>query len=411
MFAAGIQAQILNPTGNTIKGLIYEYYIPCSYSADGKAYMVLDETPNEAAYTQLGIYDDKISKVKTINIPMPENSRSYYVVREREEVVKTQYSYREERGYVLSLDVAKDSLAKWRFNVDSTSVVNDSVYLFSSNEDYYYRSYEFGRLYPKTYYAYKDNSLFRIECGYGSAYTGEWKETITYNYENYDQRTVPMPIRPENYNDGIFSSGEMLVSQTLFNSDDSYEYVEPICYIVNEYTNESDRDYDGEIDHIGSRYISHIKGFNIMSENGNILQTVEMPANIKAEYLYLFRINDNTYLCCNGYDEENNSECYIFYSITPGSTGIQQIGEPIKARVHPTVAGRNETITVELDGNGNGEKEIFVNNAAGQTVYKSNIPAGQKSVQINASSLSSGLNVVSVKSNNRKVESNKVIIK
>ena len=65
-------------------------------------------------------------------------------------------------------------------------------------------------------------------------------------------------------------------------------------------------------------------------------------------------------------------------------------------RVSPTMAHRSDMITVELEGDSNKARQIRVVNAAGQTVKRVTVPAGQRSIQINAADLSQGLNVINV---------------
>ena len=77
--------------------------------------------------------------------------------------------------------------------------------------------------------------------------------------------------------------------------------------------------------------------------------------------------------------------------------------------VSPRVAERNEDITVEAEGTG--IREVVVTDAAGRIVYSTKVAAGQQTVKINSSILSSGLNVVSVKANDGKNENCKVIVK
>lgn len=535
MAATAAQAQVLNQYENTFNGSFGGCAsVPAKYSSDGKAYLVTTDEGDKN--TQLSVYDDKLSKVKTIDIAEPENARSYDITRERDRVttvVMTNYDKGESDGwkdwmldqglapltleeaksylasqeefnvdstYVnedttfmlsssqndyflpevygleypeklyfyiggklysrenhwdnwsqesitltgkydwevdefflrrwkknnillsISLDEAKSYLANNNFSVDSTSTsVNaDTTYLFSFNSEYYLYDYEedFGHMYPTEFFAYSsDGKLFWHRKYYyvSRSYTGEWKETKEEN--SYLSCDYPCDFSIQDYNANSLGGYEVhiMATQTLFNSDDSYEYIMPVFTIEAGTPYERDRDNDGETDYIETHYYAEARAFNIVSDNGNILQTVNLPTGLCLSNMYLVTINNEQYFLCSAYksDEGYYQDYYnVFYTIgNDGSTQIQQVGEPMRTRVHPTVAGRNETITVELDGNGNGEKEIFVSNAAGQTVYKSKVAAGQKQVLINASGLSRGMNIISVRGGKGKTNSNKVIVK
>lgn len=430
MAAMGVQAQVLNQTGNTMNDGIGSF-IPSSYSSDGKAYLVIDNDDYDED-RQLIVYDDKLNKVKTINVPAPETHQSYNVIKEREMVIiaklwrrdKEQLEIWEDNVDLSTLDGAKTYLAEHRdFRVDSISVVEDSTFLFTFQEDYYYyHEYDqFGRKYPTNFYAYveKDAALYGINQIFSTeeSYTGEWTErTETDTYKSSYNGHIGIG---EWYMNGANDHGgaTLDLSQTLFNNDDTYEYIAPIYTLGNTNVYEGDRDYDGVTDRISYHYSDYMSGFKIVSDNGNTLQTVNMPENTELEEINLYSINDEKYICCSTRSlNRNTDDSYdyysIFYTITPGSgTAIKQVGEPMKTKVRPTIADRNETITVELDGNGNGEKEIFVSNAAGQTVYKTKVAAGQKTVKINASGLSRGMNVISVKGSKGKADNNKVFVK
>ena len=92
-----------------------------------------------------------------------------------------------------------------------------------------------------------------------------------------------------------------------------------------------------------------------------------------------------------------------------GSSGVNAVKAVGKVSVSPRVAERNQDITVSAEGTG--VREVIVSNAAGKTVYKTKVAAGQSTVRINSGVLGSGLNVVSVKANDGKSENCKVIVK
>lgn len=152
-----------------------------------------------------------------------------------------------------------------------------------------------------------------------------------------------------------------------------------------------------------------------MSENGNILHTLSFEEYLNKTDIYyggliynsvtLFEINNKLYFMVR------IGERYALYIINPGTTEIQKVGTPIKMSISPRVVDRNESINVRLSEADNAAREIAVRNAAGQTVHKTTIPAGQTGIQINSSQLSNGLNVISVKDGKNRQENCKVMVR
>ena len=239
-------------------------------------------------------------------------------------------------------------------------------------------------------------------------FAGEWYQTRTDN--GY---ALGMEF-PEFYDldqaIGGYESFKMPVTQTLFNNDEEYEYIQPI-YEYREEKYENDRDDDGGIDYIMMDYLPSLVGFKIMTVTGEELQRVDLDTRFEYYGMsYILKINGKYYLALEGVFVD--SECYTYiYKINRETSSIQQVGAPIKGMsVSPRTQGRGGSFTVELDGESNAEREVFVTDAAGRTVWRQTVPAGQKTVRISASRLGRGLNVVTVRGG-KQGESCKVIVK
>lgn len=193
-----------------------------------------------------------------------------------------------------------------------------------------------------------------------------------------------------NYNTGL-SYGDLYiaVTQTLFNNDENYEYLSPIY--------SSDGDYE--------RYRI---GFNIVSETGDVLQTITYDG-MRLSDLEIVTVNEKNFL--RAVVDSDDGVYHYYYNFNPSTSSIKQVGEPVKANVHPSLVGRNETLTVELGGNESGSRVVTVYDASGRTVYSTTVPAGQKTLQINSSELGQGLNVLSVTGKNGNVKGCKIIVK
>lgn len=173
----------------------------------------------------------------------------------------------------------------------------------------------------------------------------------------------------------------LYVTQTLFNNDDKFEYIQELE-----------------------------NGFNIVSEDGTILQTVTYT-NEDTYVRYIINIDNKMYIMTLSGDWRNRRYIYTLYPITRTATGVNSVGAPKKLHVSPTLASRNEPITVDLGDSEICEREIAVVNAAGQTVFVTKVHAGEKSITIDSGKLSRGLNIVKTTSGNKSAEYCKILVR
>lgn len=171
---------------------------------------------------------------------------------------------------------------------------------------------------------------------------------------------------------------DLWLTQTLFNSDEYYEYIEINTDI-----------------------------FSIKSSNGNTIQTF-YPDN----GYHFYDGNFNIYKLQNLYyivitEEQQGFELkQIIYRIDE-IQGITKLDIELPFSVFPTIANRGQQITVELGENTNAT-EINVVNEMGHVVKRIPVEKGQRTVTIPTNDLGNGLNIVNT---NRGNGGCKIIIK
>mgnify|MGYP007056158365 FL=1 len=216
------------------------------------------------------------------------------------------------------------------------------------------------------------------------------------------------------------------ITQTLFNDDAKFEFIRPlltdgVSSVYNDYRSVYNYDLDVTVyvPYIRKTFGGRMNGFQIVSEDGTVLQTVNFDGNFVMynsmdEEADLLRINGKLYLSFYGHviDEPNNTmrEATLIYELDRQSSQVRKVMEHVgDVTVTPRVADRSEQITVELNDEG-GIREIQVVNGNGQTEVRVPVAKGQKRVTIPASQLSRGMNVVNtVGGRNRHAQ--KVIVK
>ncbi len=291
----------------------------------------------------------------------------------------------------------------------------------------------YGKQYPRQAYLWQNGFLYDYNIAYNdeSVYAedevtfeyGEWVETGTEKYESaqdgsigfldYDSQSIG---DSDEYGDGL------CLSQTLFNTDDKYEYLSFPHELSEEYDygyNEPTPDHyeSGTYTENKTFYqYSLYKSFNIMSEDGTILQTVTFPNGfnmIELVEAQVIKLADQYYILCQG--EMNESETLLIYKINRSSVGasVEQVCAPIKVGAFPSVANRNQMITIQLSGDNadNSRTNLQVIDMQGKVLNQQTIPAGQTSTTIPAHRLSNGMNLIKITQGSKTIGTEKVIIK
>lgn len=169
----------------------------------------------------------------------------------------------------------------------------------------------------------------------------------------------------------------LLLTQNLFNNDDSFEYL--VCQ-------KSDpNDFHNTV-------------ISLKSSNGALLQTINADEGwffADTRTAFVLKFEGNIYLVLRE-NQSTNTTKHLFYLIKQNQ-GLVKIDVDLPLSVFPTLPSQEEQITVEL-GEGNNASEIIVVNSLGQTVKRIPIEAGQREVTFPASELGSGLNIINARS-------------
>lgn len=210
---------------------------------------------------------------------------------------------------------------------------------------------------------------------------------------NSPQSSKYCSVRYNNYDEGGVIYAAIIISQTLFNSDEKYEYLSPIYDIEKNY----------------------YTGINVASEDGTILQTINFGNyySVYSSDIHLCVVNGKKYLFIEHMkNPDSTNPTTLIYRIDSETSQINFVAKHEGTlNIHPRVADRSDMITVEMNEEGdNGIREIIVSNAAGQTITRVPVEKGQKSVTIPASELSRGMNIVDA-IDRKGHNANKVIVK
>ncbi len=199
------------------------------------------------------------------------------------------------------------------------------------------------------------------------------------SFKDDPQSMEVVDLDAENFYDG----NNLTLTQTLFNQDEKFE---------------------GVVD------LGNGKGFSIVQDDGTVVFTenrdfVWEGASPYGLYFDVIKMGGKYYL------KVGDSEYDYMYLINNESgTGMTYVNKMKHANAKPTVLERNTPITVDLKDEA-GQYAVTVVSAFGRVVHAENVRQGQRSLTLDTSKWDSGLNVISVKGADGKVESCKVIIK
>lgn len=170
--------------------------------------------------------------------------------------------------------------------------------------------------------------------------------------------------------DAPYQASGLLFTQNLFNTDNSFEYIEAEGF---------------EVDYGVYQTALHIK-----SSNGSTLWSFNAEEGYRCN-CYILKMNNKYYLLVGEYNDDYDYR-YHLYFISQGQ-GLTEVKTELPISVFPSIANRNQQITIEL-GEGNNAKEVTVVNGLGQVIKRMSVEEGQRQITIPAQELNSGLNVV-----------------
>ncbi len=352
MICAAVVAAALTVNAQTSEKTISGdvFVVPKLFTYGNGLNVVAITDDNEAV-----IYNDDLELVRKFKLDLPISS----VVskqQERKEEAKL-ISQNEYRTVTSTSNIYEDwkgtwnEAKEWAANnasqaVDMSVEEHDGYQFWPKDEGWYFRYETFGKKYPKTYFQWKaeDGTIRQVNCEYEAHYTGEW-ETVS---EKSGECREFTNLFFEDYDENSHPDQDFYVSQTLFNEDEKFEYLAPYGDVSEHIEEGSDRDGDGIVD---TRYISQDferKGYNVMSEDGTVLQTIDAP------YIEgVYRLNGKFYLVTTDYEEAT------FYKIDRQASKITKVqSTPALAKQVFGIDGtrrkqlsRGINIVVDSDGN------------------------------------------------------------
>ena len=304
--SASAQTQKSSVSGSEV------FIVPKVLSYDEKASVVSVSEDKDVS-----VYDDDITLVRTFHVNLPTYKGTWETQRRKAE--GKAYSQNESIEYYdeLTWNGAKEWANNSYAYGDRGMVVKDNYQFWPEDESYYWNYGEFGKTYPTSYYYWnpEDGHIYGVTLEYTYAYTGEWETVNSSSWEDSGMQKLYF----EDYDDNSHPDQGFLLSQTLFNDDDKFEYV--VCsYVAEDRINgEYDRDDDGMIDERNVEHGWKVTGYDIMSEDGTVLFSIESDKYFDWGESGVIKLNGKYYFLLTDGDETD------FYKIDKQSAGISKV--------------------------------------------------------------------------------------
>lgn len=238
--------------------------------------------------------------------------------------------------------------------------------------------------------------------------TGEWEvvDTDEYEYTDYMEEIWDM----QNYDENLFYEleGDIIATQTLFNTDEKYEYIRCKCTTYSDrLIGEEDRDGDGIADTRSFRSGYEYVGIEVVSEDGNVIASFD-AGDTEGGDLIIW--GGKRYLRFYDYSGEENA--YKFYEINPNGSGITRASSAAFMHILPAMPKKNTSVTVEF-GEESVKKggQLMITDMNGRTVYRNAVAPGETSVRVPLRRMESGVYNVTLTNDGKKMETSKLIVR
>ena len=396
---------------------------PTEFSYDGKPRLMLWDDSDEKS---CNIYDENLNKVKTIKMKSLSFDFQLDVKTEEREIK----SVDEINKGVYKTWASLEEFIEWESNLNS-SFTRDCLifspladggqridYDWTKLDGQFYREDYFGKKYPFVYMEEHDGKITGYRVDYEITYSDWVDKGIT--TENYSQELRPLRLENLNLNNNdtrLYM--RFYLSQTLFNSDESYEYLVPKYKLVEgTYSGDLSVEDPSRIELIRSSVVSKeaslaLCGFQVVGEDGNVLQDLMFDNYLGGSYVndpVVLTIGSNTYIAFDGRDSEGQSVT-IFYKIDRTTSSIQKVRTvPDGMNLSSTIANRGADIQVNFNDNNEKGSEISVFSANGAKVKSVKVPAGQKTATLNVNG-SAGMYLINRAQYGKANETKKIVIK
>ncbi len=407
LLALGLSAALqssasINSTGKTLTDT--PDFLNQQFCSNKQVRLVMSERNEDYRIVKFTILDDRFNKVTDINIPeYPEVTATYTVSEALTGPLDVFERYRQENPEWPDISL-EEFIERARYNGFTRQEKHgEEVWMLYENQGEYFYPECFGYKYPRAYYIWRNNVGYTCSVDYGYenwGFTGIYGEA---REESESARPQPMELYPSS--PACLDIDDIVLSQTLFNTDDLYEYVIPVLEAV-------DCSYKNEYEKVEGQKVRAV-GFKVVSQNGAVVSEVRYPAGYYSyggECLDLYIMDDVNYLLAEVRNEQEE-RYHIVYEINPKSASLSMVSAPRRVSVSPATPVKGTDVTVDLGEAAGEDCLVNVVSASGRAVMSIRVEPGANGTRIDTGRLERGLYIVTVNDGKNSREATKIVVR
>ena len=381
----------ITDTGKRMDGSIN--FIYSQFTSGNQALLLTREWNDDESTCKYTILDKSLNVIKTFQTPQyPEVTATSTRYQAISGPIGVHETYRQEGMRWEGISAAEfEQMCNSEGYSRKQTVDGQTRYLPDAQWDYYYQEI-FGMEYPNRFRVWDSAAQCGIEYAVEYGYD-EWGNTGKYGEgqtSTESRRPRPVSLYPTSEQCGDMHS--IYVTQTLFNTDEAYEWIVPILSTVS-------ADYENEYERVTGQTLCST-GFRVMSENGSAVAEVTYPSGYYgtgySDGYDLLMVDNKYYLSATVTNLSRTEEFEIIYEVTQGSSALNMVGAPIRIKVYPTAPHRGTPVEVELGETSGSRCTVAVVSVSGQTVMTRNIEPGSTRTSIDTAAMQPGVYVVTV---------------
>lgn len=372
------------------------------FSYTGRPQLLFSKDYNENKKT-VQIYDENLELLKEFTCTLGESKRK--VITEERLVIPGEYDDIVVNEWTAQIDGGLDEMITLatNFGLDSHTK-QGNVHTFMPSElpegeggDYTKLVYtegttEYTEYHIQRFQKYSDWQVTdeRTEIYY------EFESPYLHNFDNDIVAEAPY------YDNGFFT-------QTMFNTDDKYEYLVPVYELSTtaSYIDDQNWAWRPNNEQISIKrkvmYDSEQTATNVVSEDGNVIHT--FPGTVDRVVV----IGGKTYAVVLKYAVNDIEQ--TFYEINPTSSSVKAV-RTSGVKISPRALRRSESVTIETgETDAKVSREVVVTSADGRVIDRRTIPAGITGTQISTARMASGLYNFTVYANGKRLDNGKIIVR
>lgn len=412
-------------------------FIPKSMSSDGQVRLVTKSTEgsNGTAKVNITVYGSDFEQEKVISnnvrITSTGNTRTRYatraVITEADSTDIT--SDIEERVSPDDMDgsVTEDDLMSYySYYGEGISKTADGYYYSTQYGNKFYGESVFRERYPYYFVKLAGGKAYRVSVRtYTPDFTdSQWTSDSWTYYE--DDMVCAFYLHDLDGDNEYATSKPLIVTQSLFNDDDKYEYVRTLRKAGATGTDGGGNTYVvyGEVSPIETevtdKTVYGICGYEVVSEDGTVVFTIEIDDDDVTYYTgssdnvntMVVKMNGELYfiVTTNSYSSSEKNKLLV-YKLDKATNGVKKIETSNDINISPRIVSKSQPVNITFSQAASAESSVLVTSLDGKIMAKRRVNAGEKSISINTARMATGLYNFTVLCKGKVVENGKVIVK